>query len=186
MSEAREAAVLMLLQSIDGEPNVLFTKRTVGLKEHSGEMCFPGGSVETGETLLETALREVEEELGIRERDVAVVAALDPVNTYTTNFNVTCFVGRLWPTADFVPEPKEVAEVVYVPLSFLLDPESLRVEVYDTPQGEREVYFFNYGEHEIWGATARMLKQFLDRYDAADPVLVGLKALEGADWARVR
>ena len=156
------AAVLVPLFKKDGGCHLLFTKRSDQVKYHKGEISFPGGVVdEEDKELIGTALREAFEEIGLKESDVQVIGVLDDIVT-TTEFIVTPIVGLFpYPYAFKISEV-EIAELIEVPLSFLLVEDNLSErEIFRGDQKE-VVYFYQYGKHTIWGATARILKQFLD------------------------
>ena len=159
-TEGRPAAVLILL--IDGiEPAVLFTKRADELPRHAGEISFPGGLRQAEDhDLLETALRETEEELGLSRAHVDVLGALEPFLTYTTGFWVTPFVGALHAGPPLAPSPAEIAEVLEVPLSRL---DRVEKEVEWRREGWTWTGFvYEVDGHTIWGATGRMLHEFLE------------------------
>lgn len=156
------AAVLVPLLWKDGEWHVLVTQRTQTVGHHKGQISFPGGACEPQDgDKLTTALRETFEEVGIAPESVEVLGAADDYQTISS-FSVTPFVG-------IVPYPyephlnrEEVEGLVEVPLSFLRDPAHLRVERREYQGRSHEVLFWDYGPHMIWGATAQMLKEFLD------------------------
>ena len=156
------AAVLIPLLAKGGEWHVLVTQRTETVGHHKGQISFPGGSCEPddGDTLF-TALRETCEEIGVSSEQVEVLGSLDDFPT-TTGFVVTPFVGVIpYPVAYCINE-KEVAAVVEVPLSFLQDPDNLRVEQREFQDRTIDMVYWNYGPYTIWGATAYMLKSLLD------------------------
>jgi 8-oxo-dGTP pyrophosphatase MutT (NUDIX family) len=156
------AAVLVPLFQKDGDCHLLFTKRSEEVKYHKGEISFPGGVVdEEDRELINTALREAHEEIGLKEGDVQIIGLLDDIVTIT-EFIVTPIVGFFPYPYLFKISEGEIAELIEVPLAFLLSEDCF---------GEREilrggrnevVYSYQYGKHIIWGATARILKQFLD------------------------
>ena len=161
---ATPAAVLILLYEQDGEAHVLFTERTDQVEHHKGQISFPGGACDGGDDCLETtALRETFEELGIRPEDVEIIGRLDDMVTIS-NFRVTPFVGILYERSQysFVLNEHEVAQVVQVPLEFLLDERNLELEVRQHQGRQVLVPAFSYNGHRIWGATARMLHQFIE------------------------
>jgi len=160
----KKAAVVLILYERDGEPWVLFTRRTERVADHKGQICFPGGSQDPADaSLVDTALREAREELGIDPSRLRVVAGLEPVFTVVTRYVIAPFVAYTPRRPEIRPDAFEVAEVIDAPIAALLDPAIQRVEVWDSHGVPRNVYFYQYGEHNIWGATARILKQFLDR-----------------------
>ncbi len=156
------AAVLVPLFNKNGSCHLLFTKRTDLVKYHKGEISFPGGMADDNDLNLEkTALREADEEIGLKEKDVQIVGLLDDIIT-VTQFIVTPVVGLFPYPYPFQTSQIEIAELIEVPLSLLLDQGNFS-EREITRAGRREIVFaYQYGEHIIWGATARILKQFLD------------------------
>jgi len=163
--EAASAAVLLLITDRDGEPHVIFTERTDHVEHHKGQMSFPGGATDDcDESLAATALRETYEEIGVLPEHVRVVGQLDEMLTIS-NFRVTPFVGLVAaPSFDypFVLNDHEVASVVQVPLAFLLEEQNMELEVRQHQGREVLVPAFCYNGHRIWGATARMLHQFIE------------------------
>lgn len=157
------AAVLLPLFEKDGEQYLLLTKRTETLEYHKGQICFPGGSRhEEDRDLRSTALRETYEEIGVRPEDVEILGELDRMSTLTSNFLVTPFVGIIPYPYDFNVNKDEIDELVEVPLSALMDKASYREESYIIDGVEHTGGIFEYRGRVIWGATARMLKQFLE------------------------
>jgi len=156
------AAVLVPLFEKEGECHILFTKRTDQVKYHKGEISFPGGVFDEGDLELErTALREADEEIGVKENDVHLMGVLDDIVTIT-EFIVTPFVGHIPYPYPFKTSPVEIAEMIEVPLPSLLEKDCFS-EREIIRMGRREmVYAFQYKDHVIWGATARILKQFLE------------------------
>jgi 8-oxo-dGTP pyrophosphatase MutT (NUDIX family) len=156
----RRAGVLVPLFVRDGQLWIVFTRRTDTLEHHRGQISFPGGAEEPGdESLLATALRETEEELGIAPEDVRPLGALSPLAT-ATNFYVEPHVATIPQPYVFRPAAEEIAEVLEVPVPALLDPavrEEKRMEGRPEP-----ILFYRYGDHVIWGATARMLEELLE------------------------
>ncbi len=156
------AAVLLLLTN-QAEPHVLFTKRTEQVAHHKGQISFPGGIVETWDaSRLETALREAKEEIGLPPSAVEILGALDDTKTRATGFVITPFVGLIREPVSYAPDGREIERVLEVPLAALLDPTNFRVEMWERDAHTSPVYFYEYRGETIWGATARILKQFLD------------------------
>ena len=156
------AAVLIPLFEKDGAPHLLFTQRTNRVATHKGQISFPGGAKdESDRSLLETALRESDEEVGIRPDDVEIIGELDDLIT-VTDFIVTPFVGIIPHPYTFKPNHVEIEELIEVPLSFFLDPKNLRTEQHPFRGPNITVYYFDYGKHTIWGVTGRIMKGFVD------------------------
>jgi len=156
------AAVLVPLFKKGEDCHLLFTKRSEEVKYHKGEISFPGGVADEEDSqLINTALREAFEEIGLKGSDVRIIGLLDDIVTIT-EFIVTPIVGLFPYPYPFKVSEIEIAELIEVPLSFLLD-ESCFSESEIFRGGQKEiVYAYQYEKHIIWGATARILKQFLD------------------------
>ncbi|MGI8925297.1 MAG: NUDIX hydrolase [Tepidiformaceae bacterium] len=157
------AAVLVLLYDHGGSSHVVFQKRTDLVQDHKGQISFPGGGMDPGDTdLLFTALRETQEEIGVEPVHVDVLGRLDDHVT-VSNFRVTPFVAWLahypyeWRFSD-----EEVAYLLEVPLPHLLDPATLIPDRRFIDGREYVLPSYQFGEDLIWGATARMLTNFLD------------------------
>jgi len=159
----KRAAVLIPLFTKDGEYHILLTKRTDKVEHHKGQISFPGGRHDKKDkNLLATALREAQEEMGIAPRDVKILGELDDFCTVTTDFCVSPFVALISYPYPFQVNPHEIAEVIEAPLSALLKASQLRQEMWMKDGKPFPVYFYQYQNHTIWGATARILKQLLD------------------------
>ena len=158
----RSAGVLVPLRARGDEVSVVLARRTEQVPHHKGQVCFPGGSRDPGDPdLLETALRESEEELGIRREDVEILGTMDPVIT-VTGFCIQPFVAKLSANAEFRLDTFEMAEVFEAPLSIFGEFDRYRYAE-STFQGERNrVYFFDYGSRTIWGATAMILHRLAE------------------------
>ena len=154
--------MLLPLYCKQGEYYILFTKRTQKVKEHKGQISFPGGGQEGDETLINTALRECAEEIGLMAEEVEILGELDDTISVTSNYIISPFVALIpWPYQFKVSE-EEIEELIEVPISALLDRDCQRQET-EIIEGEAVIsYFYNYQGRVIWGATARILKQFLD------------------------
>jgi 8-oxo-dGTP pyrophosphatase MutT (NUDIX family) len=172
--EVRPAAVLVPLYLDGPEWHVLFTQRTHLVETHKGQVSFPGGRVEPADTSrVETALREAEEEIGLRRSDVTVLGQLDELLT-VTQYHITPIVGVFpWPYA-FVLSTAELSEAFGVPLAWLANPDNLEIQEREpmVPGRKIPVYYFHYQNRTIWGATARML---LNLVEVARPMLGDLK-----------
>ena len=162
-----KAAVLLPL--VDrGEPFVVFAKRTDRVGTHRGQISFPGGRVDPSDAgFLEAALRESEEEIGLPRTAVEPLGALDDTETVATQFIITPFVGVVRTPVAWQPDGHEIEKVIEVPLAALRDLSSLRVEYRKRGGVRHEVLFWDYQGETIWGATARILKQYLDVLEGA-------------------
>ena len=156
------AAVLVPLFKKGGDCHLLFTKRSDQVKYHKGEISFPGGVVDEEDLeLVSTALREAHEEIGLKRSDVQIIGILDDIMTIT-QFIVTPIVGLFPYPYPFKVSEVEIAELIEVPLSSLLGEECFSEKEIIRGGQKEVVYAYQYGKHIIWGATARILKQFLD------------------------
>ncbi len=161
----RPAAVCLLLYPKDGEYCILLNKRSEHVEHHKGEISLPGGARdEEDRDSLDTALRETEEEMGIRRADVTVLGELDEVAT-RSRFKMQVYVGTIPYPYDFTPSDIEIAEVLEVPISALLDPANHRVETRWEDGVTVSANSYAYNGHLVYGATARVLQDFLGLLD---------------------
>ena len=157
----KSAAVLVPLVDHEEGMTVLLTRRTDSLSAHAGQISFPGGGLEAGDTSPEdTALRETEEEIGVARTQIELVGRLKAHDT-RTGFRVLPVVGLLSPPLSTTPDPSEVASIFEVPLDFILDPANHRLEPHPEGGANRQYRAVPYGEHYIWGLTARVLFDLL-------------------------
>jgi 8-oxo-dGTP pyrophosphatase MutT (NUDIX family) len=158
-----DAAVLVpIFVGDDGEPHLVFTKRREDLRRHAGEISFPGGRAdETDADLVATARREAHEEIGLPPEAVTILGALQPTPTIATNYAVYPFVGLIEPGMEWVLSPREVAEVLELSLRDLRNGYGRRRMVRRGVPFRTDVYVV--GDHLIWGATARILGDLLER-----------------------
>jgi len=157
-----DAAVLIPIIAHPTGPSVLMTVRTQRLKDHAGQIAFPGGRRDPGDTSPEdTALRETEEEVAIPRRSVRSIGRLATYNT-RTGYSVTPIVGLIEPPINPRPEPTEVEEIFEVPLAFLLDRANHEKHERDVAGTKRQFYAMPYGRFYIWGATAGMIVSLTD------------------------
>lgn len=164
----RLGSVLVLLYCQQQELHVLLTRRRDDMNNHAGQVSFPGGRRDEGETFLQTALREAEEEVGIRPSTLTILGQLTPIYILPSDFEVHPFVA--WcadgQSPTFRPSLTEVAELLEVPLSHLLDPATRRAEPWHIRGFAMMVPFYQVGDHKVWGATAMMLSELLERLRA--------------------
>ncbi len=158
------AAVLLPLYLSDDDTHVLFTRRSELVEHHKGQISFPGGAYDaTDPDLRFTAVRETWEEIGVATDHVEVIGQLDEMIT-VSNFLVRPFVGRITQPGPypFAHSEIEVAEILEVPLAHLRDEANVVAELRTYQGREIMAYSYRWRDHLIWGATARILKQFLD------------------------
>jgi 8-oxo-dGTP pyrophosphatase MutT (NUDIX family) len=157
----QSAVLAPLYTDGDGELRAVFTRRRDDLRRHPGEISFPGGRRDAGETLLETALREAHEEIGLPPEAVDVLGALEPTPTFVTNYAIYPFVGLIEAGREWVIGEAEVAEVL-----------ELRLDELRAAYGERRLVrrgipfrtpTYEVDGHLIWGATGRILQDLLAR-----------------------
>lgn len=161
----KDAAVLVpLFEDAGGALHAVFTRRRHDLRRHPGEISFPGGRRDAHEALLDTALREAHEEVGLPPADVEVLGALPPTPTFVTNYAIYPFVGLIEPGFAWVLQHTEVAEVLELSLA------DLRAGYGERRLVRRGIPFrtptYEADGHVIWGATARILGDLLGRLDA--------------------
>ena len=167
-ADARAASVLLLLDpSLEGMP-LLFTLRSAHLRQHAGQIAFPGGAAELGDSdAVTTALREAHEEVGIDPANVEVIGVLPPMSTKVSDVWLTPVVGLQRNAFDIVADPVEVAEWFRVDLAVLLvAPHSVRVLERDGIR--HDVHFYDTDGRVIWGVTAAILHEFLTRLGRND------------------
>jgi len=159
-----EAAVLVPMHGWPDHPGLVFTERRSDLRRHAGEISFPGGRRDEGEELLETALREAEEEIGLSRANVEIVGALPPIGTFITNYKVHPFVGLIDEGMRFEPNPTEVESVLLASLDDLAAGYEKRRLVRRGVPIKTDTYLI--ADKLIWGATARILALLLERLNA--------------------
>ena len=161
--QARRTGVLLLLYPIHGVLHLVLTVRTPGLNHHSNQIALPGGAWEEGDaSLQETALREAQEEIGIATDDLELLGPLTPLYVPPSNYMVHPFVAYTPQRPAFRPDPKEVAELLEVPLHVFFDPATRREEDWTWRGAPLHVPFYAVGEYKVWGATAIILAEFLE------------------------
>ena len=156
------AAVLVPLVERGG-PHVIFAKRTDRVGTHRGQISFPGGTIDPADpSPLDAALRESEEEVGLPRAAVEPLGALDDTETFATQFVITPWVGVVREPVVWRPDGEEIEEVIEVPFASLVERANFRVEHWERDGVVRPVYFYDWGGEVIWGATARIVKHYLD------------------------
>ena len=162
LARARPAAVIAPIVARGEGLSVLLTLRAAHLRAHSGQVAFPGGKIDHGETSGETALREAREEIGLEERYVEPLGWLDAYLT-GTGYRVAPLVALIDPAFTLRVNAHEVAEVFEAPFAFLMDPANHRLEEREWRGRTRKFYAMPYGERYIWGVTAGILRNLYER-----------------------
>jgi 8-oxo-dGTP pyrophosphatase MutT (NUDIX family) len=156
-----DAAVLIPLYLERGELVAVFTERRADLKRHAGEISFPGGAQDEGESLRETALREAQEEIGLAPADVELVGALPPVGTFVTGYRVFPFVGLIRSGHTWIPQETEVARVLELSLPDLARGHEMKRLIRKGVPIKTPTYTVD--GHLVWGATGRIVQELLRR-----------------------
>jgi 8-oxo-dGTP pyrophosphatase MutT (NUDIX family) len=161
----KPAAVLVPIVLRESGATVLLTQRHADLSQHAGQIAFPGGRMDTGETALQAALRETFEETGLATEFISPLGYLDGYLTIT-QYVVTPVVALVREGFSLQAAPQEVDDIFEVPLSFLMDPANRQTQSREWKGMTRHFYVYPHGERYIWGATAGMIKNLHDRlYD---------------------
>lgn len=158
--DCREAGVLALIYP-DDDPHLVLTVRRDDLPDHPGQVSFPGGQREAGETLPETALREAHEEVDLPPEPVHLLGALTPLFVPPSNFCVHPFVGVIDHVPSLRPTDREVGNILHVPIAHLLAPDTRVVETWTLHGRDIDVPFYRVDDYTVWGATAMMLSELL-------------------------
>ena len=159
--DARVSAVLIALVDTEAGAEVLLTRRSMLLRHHKGEISFPGGRLDPGETPLDTALRESHEEVGLDPSLPSIVGELGHLNTIVSTSYIVPIVSVLPERPVLAPLTGEVDRVLWTPLSELTRPGTYRVERWGSPPLDRPLHFFELDDETVWGATAHMLVDLL-------------------------
>jgi 8-oxo-dGTP pyrophosphatase MutT (NUDIX family) len=164
------SAVLMPVFIKEGQYHLLFIQRTERVKNHKGQISFPGGAYEKADgLLLNTALCEAEEEIGLAPEDVDVLGELDDTTTTTSSYIISPFVGLIPYPYAFQLDKWETEELLEIPITALLAKGCLSEGIVIHDGEEINTCFFKYGDRSIWGATAKILKQFLEIFSGLKP-----------------
>ena len=171
VNTTRNAAVLApLYKGPDGETRVILTRRSARLRSHAGQVAFPGGRLDDGESDLDAALRETEEEIGLPRERVRVIGQLERLTTVVSSSSILPVVGIIEaPLPELRRAPIEVERIFDVSLMELIHPDCYHEEIWDYSDGMFPVWFFDVEDDTIWGATSRMLRRLLDLAILTDP-----------------
>jgi 8-oxo-dGTP pyrophosphatase MutT (NUDIX family) len=161
-SDRVPAAVLVLFVYRDGVPALVFGKKTEEVPHHKGQFSFPGGVVRSSDaSVVEAALREAQEEIGVDAAAVEVLGVFDDVPTAVTNFVISPVLALARGAPRFRPDGREIERVIEIPLAHLLQPGAFRLEEWEREGARRPVIFVSYGEDVVWGTTGRILRELL-------------------------
>lgn len=160
--DLRPAGILIPIYNLKGKWNIVLTKRTHTVETHKGEISFPGGTVDEEDSSLEaTAVRETKEEIGIPKKFISIVGKMSPLPTIT-GFLVHPFVAVITEDINFVPSKGEVEKIITVPLSFFIKNSPEKKDGYNFMGINYKIYNYYFENEKIWGATARIIKYFID------------------------
>ena len=159
----RRGCVLLVLYKKKGKTHLVLTRRRDDLNSHAGQISFPGGRREVGESLQTTALREANEEIGLDLKLVEIIGWLSCLYIPPSDYQVYPFVSWYYGPQQFTLQDSEVAEILEVPLEHLLDPDNQYEEPWELRGFQVQVPYYLVAEHKVWGATAMMLSEFLER-----------------------
>lgn len=160
--DARASAVLIPLFNGEFGPELVLTRRSQDLTNHKGEISFPGGRLDGGESALETALREAHEEIDLDPRHVAIIGQLTPLNTYVSKSHIVPIVGLLRDKPSLHARNAEVDRVFTVPVADLVRTDTYAQEQWGDAPDQFHFHFFYLDNETIWGATGRMLYQIIN------------------------
>lgn len=162
-ADHRLGAVLALFYPAGERLNVVLLKRPMTMRNHPGQIAFPGGRQDEGETFEQTAIRETVEEIGITADQYTIVGRIDPLYIPPSRFYVHCFVGWLPTRPTYIPNPAEVETIIEVPYTHFLDPANRGASEQDFGFGPINIPYFAFEAHEIWGATSVLLNELAHR-----------------------
>lgn len=163
-AKIQSAAILIPVFENQNQLHLLFTKRSQSVRYHKGQVCFPGGVSDKSDlSLWHTALREVDEELGLKNHDIFYVGDLPPTRTPTA-FHVKPFIGFIHRSVDLKPNPDEIDQVFSVPISYLLNSDNVSFKEHEYFGKRHPVPYIHYGEHTIWGVTGRIVLSLIERW----------------------
>ncbi|MFK7805951.1 MAG: CoA pyrophosphatase [Anaerolineae bacterium] len=164
-AEHRLGAVLAIFYPADDDLNVILLKRPTNMRNHPGQIAFPGGRMDEGETFEQTAIRETWEEIGVAADKFSIVGRIDPLYIPPSRFYVHCFAAWADTRPEYVPSPAEVETILEIPHTHFLDEANRDKSEQDFGFGKIIVPYFTFNEHKIWGATSVMLFELANRIE---------------------
>ncbi len=165
LENVRFSSVLILLFPYNGQINICLTKRNKAMKHHPGQISFPGGRIEEGESPDLTALRETYEEIGVLYGNVEILGKLSDLYIPVSQYSIYPFVGWMDYKPNFVLNYDEVEEIIFLPIESFLENRDVQTISMQTSTGILDVPYFPYKNEVIWGATAMILSEFFDLLD---------------------
>ena len=162
INNSTPAAVLILLYLEDNEIYFFLTKRTDELENHKGQISLPGGMQEGNEKLIDTALRETQEEIGINKTSISIIGTITPLFVPVTGFMIYPFIGYSLNKLDPKMDPVEVAAIFSINISDLLNKENRTIEQRNIRGYDVQVPYFKLNDYKVWGATSMILSEFRD------------------------
>lgn len=162
LDSCKRAGVLVLLYLKGTHVFIVLTRRTDLVEHHQAQISFPGGRQEEGETFEQTALRETKEELGIQPSAIQILGKLTPLYIPPTDYCIYPVVAQMKEHPQFNPSPHEVAEVLEIPLDYLIDPQTVQREMWTLHGKDVDVPFYFFEGNKIWGATAMVLAELVE------------------------
>jgi 8-oxo-dGTP pyrophosphatase MutT (NUDIX family) len=161
----RDSGVLLLVYPFNKNAHTVFMKRNIYNGAHSGQISLPGGKSEPADNnLIETAIREAEEEIGISRNQIQILGTLTPLFVPASGFRILPVIGYLAKKPIFIPDPGEVSELIEIGLETLFEPSNTKVEVLNIKGLSLTAPYFDVKGHHIWGATAMILSEFREIY----------------------
>jgi 8-oxo-dGTP pyrophosphatase MutT (NUDIX family) len=175
--QEKVSAVLMLMTESDDGAEILLTRRSSKLSNHRGEISFPGGRLDVGESIVDAARRETHEEVGVHPDSVRVHGTMSPLSTYVSRSFIVPVVASIEARPELTISPDEVERAFWVPLRELTRPDTFSWQWWSVPNvaDERPMFFFHLDDETVWGATARILHELLCRVH-------GVNHLELPNW----
>lgn len=162
---AKKSAVMILMYNESNRTKVIFIRRSFYVGIHAGQIAFPGGRFEIEDVTVEnTALREIEEEIGIKPNEIKVIGRLSDIFVPVSNFIISVFVGFLQQKPVYQPDPREVAEIIEIDLCEFFGQDVIFEKKFQVPQANQSVNapFYKVGNIELWGASAMVMSELID------------------------